>query len=147
MDPWAYWVIAAAVLIIAEIFTAGFFIIGFGLGALPAALVAYMFPKNIALQLGVFIVGSAIFLFFARKFAAFMYARGSQENVGAQRMIGKCCMVLETIDPVHGKGKVRLEHDQWRAETTDGSVIESGTQVEVVRIDGTRLIVQVPNQG
>ena len=39
--PWIwFWVILAAVLVVGEIFTAGFFLLPFGVGAMVAALVA-----------------------------------------------------------------------------------------------------------
>ena len=42
-------------------------------------------------------------------------------------------------------GLVRAEHDEWRADSADGSVIEKGNRVRVLRITGTRLIVKQIN--
>ena len=37
---------------------------------------------------------------------------------------------------------IRLEREQWRAASADGTPIEAGTVVHVVRIDGTRAVVE-----
>jgi membrane protein implicated in regulation of membrane protease activity len=39
-------------------------------------------------------------------------------------------------------GVIRLEREQWRAESADGKPIEAGTVVQVLRIDGTRAVVE-----
>jgi membrane protein implicated in regulation of membrane protease activity len=48
---------------------------------------------------------------------------------------------------VHATGLVRVEREEWRAESVDGSAIPAGTAVEVLRVDGTRLIVGPPEGG
>ena len=41
----------------------------------------------------------------------------------------------------HDTGLVRLERQQWRAETDSDALIPAGSQVEVISIRGTRLVV------
>jgi membrane protein implicated in regulation of membrane protease activity len=139
--PWVIWGIIAVALIIAEILISGFFILWFGLGAAAAAAVAAFFPKEIALQLLVFSIASLALTLTTRKLVLKLYAKGASQKVGLERLESQIAIVLETIDPDTGKGMVRAEHDQWRAQTEDGAAIEQGAKVQILRIEGTRLIV------
>ncbi|HOX28520.1 MAG TPA: NfeD family protein [bacterium] len=143
-EPWVIWVILAAILVIAEIFTAGFFIMFFGLGALPAAAAAY-FGAPIFWQLMIFIISSSLLLAFARKFALKVTA-GAPANIGANRMTGSSGIVLEEINPTTATGLVRIDREEWRAESEGGAVIEPGEWVEVIRVEGTRVVVRSKKQ-
>ncbi len=138
-EVWRWvWTILAVVMLIGEIFTAGFFLLPFGIGAAAAALLAW-FEAGSAAQWITFFVVSIISLFYVRR-----YVHGQEEHeptpVASNRHLHAKATVLETIDPAAGTGMVRMESEEWRA-TTDGETIESGTPVRVVRISGTRLVV------
>ena len=51
---WILWCILGAVLIVAEIFTSGFVLLWFGIGALAAALVGLIGINSLAIQFAVF---------------------------------------------------------------------------------------------
>ena len=57
-------------------------------------------------------------------------------------MLEKRALVLTEINPALGSGMVRVDAEEWRAISEDGSVIAKDTVVEVLRIDGTRLVVR-----
>lgn len=137
---WLCWVILAVVFIISEIFLPGFFVFFFGVGAIPAAVVAGL-GASFATQVAVFVVSSTIGLLFARKIALRL-TQGSPDSIGADRMLGKAGMVTEDLDPDSPKGKVRVDRDVWIAETEDGSALPAGEKVSVVRVEGARLIVK-----
>jgi membrane-bound serine protease (ClpP class) len=59
--------------------------------------------------------------------------------MGIAVLIGKPGDVRETLDP---KGMVQAEGELWSAETEDGSTVAAGERVEVVRVEGLRLIVR-----
>jgi membrane protein implicated in regulation of membrane protease activity len=65
---------------------------------------------------------------------------GRAANVGAERWVGRQAHVLEAI-PAHGTGVVRLDREQWRAESGTDTDIPAGSAVLVTRLDGTRLEV------
>jgi len=133
-----FWIGAAVFLSVAEIFTAGFFMLPFGIGAAAAAVMAFFEAGEVA-QLIVFIVVSAVSLFLLKRFVRIGDA--VQHNVGANRFVGKQARVIETIDPTTGVGRVRMETEDWRA-TTDGGTIDAGTEVSVLEVRGTRLVVE-----
>jgi membrane protein implicated in regulation of membrane protease activity len=65
---------------------------------------------------------------------------GHATAVGAERWVGRQAHVLEAI-PAHGTGIVRLDREQWRAESGTDTDIPAGSAVLVTRLDGTRLEV------
>jgi membrane protein implicated in regulation of membrane protease activity len=133
-----FWIGAAVFLAIAEIFTAGFFMIPFAVGAAAAAALAYADVGEVA-QLIVFLVVSVATLILLRRFVR----RGdeTQHPVGSNRFVGQRAKVLETIDASHGTGRVRMETELWRA-TSDVGPIAEGVMVKVVDVRGTRLVVE-----
>ena len=48
--------------------------------------------------------------------------------------------MLEEIDPLMATGRVRVEREEWRADSVDGQKIAKDEVVEVVRVAGTRLL-------
>lgn len=133
-----FWVGAAVFLSVAEIFTAGFFMLPFGIGAAAAAVMAFFEAGEIP-QLLVFIVVSALSLWVLRRYVRF--GDKDQHPVGSNRYVGSRARVIETIDPSAGVGRVRMDTESWRA-STDGGRIEEGTEVRVTDVRGTRLIVE-----
>lgn len=134
------WIVVAVFFFVAEIFTAGFVLLCFGIGALAAALVAFL-GLGMEWQLVGFIVVSAISVVLARPFADRISQSGVQQIAG-DRMIGKRAVVLQTIDPIANTGMVRVETEEWRAESADGELLAPGALVEVLGVDGVRLQVR-----
>jgi membrane protein implicated in regulation of membrane protease activity len=62
------------------------------------------------------------------------------DGIGSRRLIGKLGTVLEAIEPDH-LGMVRIDREEWRAETADHSSLPAGTPVQVTQVEGTRVIV------
>ena len=57
------------------------------------------------------------------------------------RLLEKEGIVVENIDTDAGSGKVRVENEEWRAISEEGQIIEVGAKIQVLRIEGTHLIV------
>lgn len=140
IDLWIVWLILAAIFIVGEIFTAGFFILWFGLGAAAAALLAFL-DVSAGWQLAAFIVVSLTLFLASRKFAL-KVTKEQPPGIGADRFLEKECIVLEEIDNIRNSGRVRLKAEEWRAQSEDGNIIPAQSKVQVVRVDGTHLIVK-----
>jgi len=134
------WVVMALFFFIAEMFTAGFVLMCFGIGAAVAALLAFL-GLGLAWQLAAFIVVSALAVVLSRPFAERVTGRQPQ-GVGIDRVLGKPAIVIETIDPLTAQGRVRVDREEWRADAADGVAIPAGATVEVVGVEGTRLRVR-----
>ena len=112
----------------------------FGLGAVGAALGA-LAGLSPTWQLVLFIVVSVLALLFVRPFAR-RVSRATKNEVGIDRVIGQPAVVLEEIDPLRGKGIVRVAQEEWRAQSHDGAIVPCNVEVKVIAVQGTRLIVE-----
>lgn len=137
-ETWRWlWTGFALVMGIGEIFTAGFFLLPFAIGAAAAALLAWL---GVALlpQWLVFFGVSMFALMYLRRFIT-RQDQMDQPAVGANRWINAKGVVLESIDPIASIGMVRILGEEWRA-TSDGP-IPAGAQVIVTEVRGARLVV------
>ena len=63
------------------------------------------------------------------------------ERDGIEDLIGKYGQVVEKIDNLAGCGLVSLNGEEWAACSVDyDDVLEAGTTVSVVAVEGVRLI-------
>lgn len=144
MEMWFWvWLSLAAILIVAEMFTAGFFMLPFGLGAAVAAGAAFV-DAPLIWQWAIFLAVSAVLLLSLRRFAD-RVTHEPPEKVGIDRLIGKHGVVIETVEPGDGSGRVRIEREEWRADSSVGAAIPEGARVTVERVSGTHLVVRPEN--
>lgn len=134
------WIVIAILFFVGEIFTAGFVLMCFGVGALLAAAAGFA-GFGLVWQLAVFIVGSVIAVLLSRPFARQVSGAGEQP-VAIGRVIGQQGLVLKEINPRTGTGLVRIGTEEWRAESATGEVIPAGATVEVLGVEGVRLRVR-----
>ena len=140
IEMWWIWMGLAAVLLIGEIFTAGFFLLWFSIGAAGAGVLAMLGVGQVA-QLAVFVLASGILFVFGRRFAD-RVTRKQPPGVGADRFIGMTGVVLEAINNNTNTGKIRVGQDVWRADSASGESIAVGESVTVTRVEGTRAVVK-----
>lgn len=141
IEIWWIWMIIAAIFIVGEIFTAGFFLLWFGVGAALAGVIAIL-GLGFGWQLAAFVIVSGVLFVVSRRFAE-RFSKKQPPGIGADRLIGKECIVLEEIDNMKNTGRIRLKKEEWRADSETGDVILVGTRVEATRLDGTHLVVKI----
>lgn len=136
---WVWLIICLAMLFI-EVITAGNLVsIWFSIGALGALAVAYV-SDNIALQLTVFLILSVSSLIVIRPFTKNLM-RGNVVSTNADRMIGRRYIVSDTVYSDQW-GSVMVNGEKWTATTADQTEIPAGSKVEVIAIEGVKLIVR-----
>ncbi len=136
------WLILALIFLAGEIFTAGFFLAAFGVGAALAAVVA-AFGMDVIWQMVIFILASSIALLLSRRFAESVTSKEQSIKVGIDRVLGKKAVVIEPINAIQGTGIVRVDAEEWRALPEDAAeTIPVNSIVDVVSVKGTRLIVR-----
>jgi len=137
-EVWRWlWTCSAVVFSLAEVFTAGFFLLPFAIGAAAAAVLAWV-DAHILWQWLVFFVGSAVSFVYLRRFVRRL-DDDEQPRVGANRLIDAHGKVIERVDDDEQTGMVRIGGEEWRAVAAEP--IEVETRVMVTEIDGTRLVV------
>lgn len=135
------WLGVLVILLIAEALTLGLTTIWFAGGA-AAALVAALLGANVWIELGIFLAVSLLLLIFTRP-AAVRYLNVREAlKTNVDSLIGEQGVVGETIDNLQGTGKVKLKDVLWTARSEDGKNIEQGSVIEVLRVDGVKLIVR-----
>ncbi|MFN2617140.1 MAG: NfeD family protein [Thermoleophilaceae bacterium] len=136
---WVWWIVAAGVLAVGEMITTGFFLGPIALAAVLAALVAGI-GGGMALQWIVFIAASVASLGLLRPIARRHLHLPAPTRTGAAALIGSRALVLEQVDA--DGGKVKIGGEIWSARSYDeDQVIEPGTRVEVLKIDGAAALV------
>ena len=146
MDYYQIWLIAAIILVILELFTAGFGIICFAIGALFSALTDLL-GAGLIWQLLVFAVVSVLTFIFLRPVLIKLLERKTDEvKTNADALIGKVAVVSESIDAQQNTGRVAVDGDDWKAVTADGTIINKGEKVEIVNRDSIILTVTPINK-
>jgi membrane protein implicated in regulation of membrane protease activity len=144
-EVWWIWMAVAALFILGEIFTAGFFLLWFGIGAAAAGVLAIL-DLHPGWQWAGFVVVSAV-LFAATRRIAEKFTKKQPPGIGADRFVGKVGVVLEEIDNMKNTGRVRIDKDQWRADSQTDDTIPVDARVKVVGLDGTHLVVREMKEG
>ena len=139
---WQIWLVIAGICFIAEMITVGFFIFWFGIGALLAMIVSLIFPENIFLQATVFVVSSTLLVFLTKPLAKKLTKSDKKLNTNAYSIIDKTGIVTQDINPTHGVGQIKVSGEKWSAKTIDNSIIEKGSQIKVINIDGVKAVVE-----
>ena len=142
MEIYQYWLVAAIVLVIVEICTAGFGSICFAVGAGFSALVAGL-GGGFVWQIVVFAVVSLLTFIFLRPIAIrWLDSKSKDVKTNVDALIGHKGIVSERIDAAQHTGRVAIDGDDWKAVSLDGSVIDKGTSVEIVNRDSLILTVK-----
>ena len=142
MEIYQYWLVAAIVLVIVEICTAGFGSICFAVGAGFSALVAGL-GGSFVWQIVVFAAVSLLTFVFLRPIALrWLDSKSKDVKTNVDALIGRKGIVSERIDAIQHTGRVAIDGDDWKAVSLDGAVIEKGTSVEIVNRDSLILTVK-----
>ena len=137
----AVWLVAMVVLLIVEALVPGLVSIWFAIGAF-AALIAALLGAPLWLQVVWFLAVSVATLLLTRPLAR-RYVNSRVQPTNADALIGRDCVVTESIDNLAGTGAVKIDGKVWTARAESES--EKYTQGEVVkalRIEGVKLIVR-----
>ena len=142
MQVYQIWLIIAIVLVIFEICSTTFGAICFAIGAGFSALAAGL-GANLTWQIIIFAVISMLTFIFLRPFMMKFLDRKSKDvKTNADALVGRKAVVSERIDATQHTGRVAVDGDDWKAVSEDGSVIEKGAEVEIVKLDSIILTVK-----
>jgi len=141
-ESWRWiWLAVAAVFAVGELSAPGtFFLLPFAIGAAVAAVLAFA-GASLVVELAAFIGVSLVALAAFRNLAHRLDQEEPTDGIGSKRLIGQPAKVIEAIDGAHDLGIVRIDREEWRAESGDGSALPVDTPVKVVEVRGTRVVV------
>lgn len=136
---WIIWLGVMVIMLIIEGATANLVTIWFAISALLTIILSLL-GVSLQVQIIVFVALSLILVLLTRPLVRKLLKNRQPTN--ADRHIGQRGIVIQTIDPVTGKGQVKVDGVIWSAKSNDGSVIEEGYDVEVLDITGVKLVVK-----
>jgi len=135
---WYIWLIAAGIFFVAEMITTGFLVFWLGIGSL-LAMIASFITDSIFIQTTVFVISSCILILLTKPFVKKFVDKGKSIVTNAYGIIGKTGIVTVDIDALESTGQVKVNGEIWSAKADTN--IQKGTEVEVTKIDGVKLIV------
>jgi membrane protein implicated in regulation of membrane protease activity len=143
---WVIWLIIAAIFVVAEVLTPGFFLLWFGVGALAAAIMALLGVGSLAAQTLVFLVVSVALVIASRTILERFFDRPADMNrfrTGIETIIGQVGTVVESSRGALNEGAVSVYGSVWTAFPSEGErPLQEGDSVAVERIEGNAIYVR-----
>ena len=141
---WILWLVLGVGLIIAEIFTLGFVLFWFGIGALAAAVVGFL-GLGLGWQFGAFAFVSIVLTAMSRTiFARYLpHNDGDAMKSGIDSLPGKVGTVSAASKGALNEAAVKVFGSIWTAYPVEGEPeLVEGEKVEVVEIKGSSIYVR-----
>ena len=135
------WIAIIALAIFLEANTAALTAIWF----IPAALVSLIMALCNAtwqVQVVTFAILALIFVLIGTTVIRKRVIKKKHIPTNTDRIIGGEGIVTEVINNNIPTGEVKTDGKRWSARSADGSIIEEGAMVTVLRIEGVKLIVE-----
>ena len=138
------WLVIFLVLLIIEIMTLGLTTIWFAFGAI-GAFIASLFNAGIVIEVIIFLIISIITLLITRPIAVKYFSK-DKIKTNVEGIIGKNAVITEAIVDGNSNGKAKLNGEIWTARSYDGSYIQIDETVEIMAVEGVKLIVKKVNK-
>ena len=143
---WILWAVLGLILIIAEIFTPGFVLLWFGIGALAAAFAGLVGITSLTAQFLIFIVVSSALTAASRTLFVNYFSRektGSDLKTGVDALPGQIGTVVSSSRGALNEGAVKVYGSTWTAYPSEGEEpLEAGDRVAVERVQGASIYVR-----
>ena len=134
-----FWFIVAIIFGVGELMTTSLTLIWFSIGALVSMLLS-PFIESVFIQVMIFAFVSIVLLVIATKYLVDR-DKNVKYNTNLQGIISQKGIVVQDIEP-YEVGVVKLNGEEWSAISKDKVKIKKGSIVEVVQIEGVKLIVK-----
>ncbi|MFY9610258.1 MAG: NfeD family protein [Blastocatellia bacterium] len=142
---WYIWLIIGVLFIVAEIFTAGFVLLWFGIGAFIAGVLALL-GLGLPLQVVVFLAVSIALTVASRTIFERLLMRGSpgsELKTGMESLPGQMGVVVTSSEGALREGAVRVFGSTWRAFPAEHeALLREGERVQIDRVDGSSVYVR-----
>ncbi|HEX8843755.1 MAG TPA: NfeD family protein [Pyrinomonadaceae bacterium] len=143
---WILWTVLGVILIVAEVFTPGFVLLWFGIGALAAALAGLVGISSLTLQFLIFALVSTALTAASRTIFVNYFSRertGDDLKTGVDALPGKVGTVVNASQGALNEGAVKVFGSTWTAYPAEGEEpLEEGERVTVERVQGASIYVR-----
>jgi membrane protein implicated in regulation of membrane protease activity len=148
---WILWFVLGAALIVAEVFTSGFVLLWFGVGALAAAFAGIIGINNLGIQFMIFALVSVGLTAASRTIFVNYFSRekaGTSLRTGVDSLPGKIGTVVSSSRGAMQEGAVKVFGSTWTAYPAEGeSALEAGERVRVESVEGSSIYVRRMDEG
>ncbi len=137
---WLLWTLVGVMALILEVTSGTFYLLCFALGAVCSVIAALM-GLPLWVQVLVFAIATVLSVFALRPLAVrYLHTTADERLSNADALIGREGRVIEKITE-GGPGYVRIDGDEWKAVSNDGT-IEIGEKVKVVSRESIVITVE-----
>jgi len=143
-SAWILWILLGVILIIAEIFTLGFVLFWFGIGAFAAALAGFL-GFGMVVQFIVFAAVSTVLTVMSRTILANYFSQTDENafKTGIDSLPGQIGTVTSASKGTLQEGAVKVYGSTWTAFPMDGETnLIEGEKVEVISVKGSSIYVR-----
>ncbi len=141
---WVVWAVVGLLLVALEVHSQAFYAVFLALGAFAAAVVTVVgIPLWLSAVVfagvavgGTLLVRPALTRISARHQAPRLELPGASDS-----LVGQRALTLDAVGDVHHPGHARLAGERWLAVTDEPGGVPSQTQVLVIEVRGTTLVV------
>lgn len=141
---WIFWLVLGVALIIAEVFTLGFVLFWFGIGAIAAAFVGLLGGGYLIQFLAFAIVSTALTAMSKTIFSNYLSRRDEDTvKMGVDSLPGQIGTVTTASKGALKEGAVKVYGSTWTAFPIDGeTALTEGEKVQVVSVKGSSIYVR-----
>lgn len=139
---WIIWLILLVISLIIEAATMGLTTVWCAVGCLVAMIMDLCHADVVAQIIVMVIVTVISFIVCIIWIKPIVDARrmGKIQPTNADRVIGHEGVVIVAIDPVAGKGQVKVDGQIWSAKC--GESVEEGAKVKILALEGVKAVVE-----
>ena len=138
---WLFWLFIGLVCLITEMTLGTFFVFCLAIGAFLTVIFSLL-SCPFWFQIVAFAVLSVVSIFFVRPvMIRFLHKEHNERLSNVDALIGRVGVVIEDIKG-ESNGYVKIDGDEWRAVTADGTAIERGVIVRITAIDSIIVTVE-----
>ncbi|MGO4546916.1 NfeD family protein [Paenibacillus sp. 2TAB23] len=138
MELWAIWLVLAGILLVVEMLTLTFYLLWLGIGAVVAAVIDWIWPGSLVLELVAGCVVVLVLTIFTKPLTRRFHAAAEYKDA-VDDLVGKHGLVLEAVG-ADSPGIVKVGNETWSALSTVR--LEKGETVVVVSRGSAVLHVQ-----
>ena len=139
MELWRVWIIAGVIFFIIELFAPALFFLNLAFAAFIGAIAAYFELAGIW-QILIFGVAACILIGFLRPLLVKNVQKEDSSTGLDEKYIGQNAKTIRPTGP--NDGRITIYGEEWVARSNDGSEIEEGVDVKIIRNDGTIFFVE-----
>lgn len=137
---WIWLAIIVATFVV-EVITLELVSIWFSFGAIIPFILSAIPGVPVEIEIIIFVVVSLLSILFLRKYAQKWLKTGSNSKTNVKLYEGKVVRMLEDAN-FEKNGSIKVNDVVWTAVSEDGSQINAGELVKIIKVDGNKFMVR-----